>query len=90
MAKSSLADEKKARVSADKQKEQHQAQLRKQENRYKVEQMMREEDERPGPGTQGDPAATRHEPVTEGQKKVEKSKYAATEVFRSQKGNRFS
>jgi len=87
MAKSSLADDKKARVNADKDKQSQQAQLRRQETGYRVEQQIRDE---MGPGAKDDPAATRHEPLTEGQKVLEKSKYAATEVFRSPKGNRFS
>ncbi|KAH7135069.1 hypothetical protein B0J11DRAFT_151587 [Dendryphion nanum] len=37
-----------------------------------------------------DPAPTRHEPEDEGQKMREKSKYEASEVFRSRKGDRFS
>lgn len=37
-----------------------------------------------------DPAPTRHAPEDEAQKAKEKSKYEATEVFRSRKGDRFS
>ncbi|KAF2663640.1 hypothetical protein BT63DRAFT_460755 [Microthyrium microscopicum] len=36
----------------------------------------------------GDPAPTRHEPATEGQRTLEKSKYEATQVWRSPKGDR--
>jgi hypothetical protein len=35
-----------------------------------------------------DPAPTRHAPATEGQQVEEKSKYEASEVWRSKKGNR--
>lgn len=38
----------------------------------------------------GDPAPTRHEPQNENERVREKSKYEATEVFRSPKGDRFS
>lgn len=37
-----------------------------------------------------DPAPTRHEPDTDAQRAREKSKYEATEVYRSPKGDRFS
>jgi hypothetical protein len=37
-----------------------------------------------------DPAATRHEPLNDEERVREKSKYEATEVFRSPKGDRFS
>ncbi|KAI5299131.1 hypothetical protein KEM56_003499, partial [Ascosphaera pollenicola] len=37
-----------------------------------------------------DPAPTRHEPDTAGQKAVEKGKYEAEEVWRSKKGPRLS
>lgn len=37
-----------------------------------------------------DPAPTRHAPEDEGQKMREKSKYEASDVFRSRKGDRFS
>ena len=37
-----------------------------------------------------DPAPTRHAPETESQRVAEKSKYEATEVWRSRKGNRFT
>ncbi|KAL1645778.1 hypothetical protein SLS58_003662 [Diplodia intermedia] len=37
-----------------------------------------------------DPAPTRHAPETAGQQVFEKSKYEATEPFRSRKGDRFS
>ncbi|EOD52978.1 hypothetical protein BKCO1_3000050 [Neofusicoccum parvum] len=37
-----------------------------------------------------DPAPTRHAPATEGQQVLEKSKYEASEPFRSRKGDRFS
>jgi hypothetical protein len=37
-----------------------------------------------------DPAPARHAPETEGQRVVEKSKYEASEVWRSKKGDRFS
>lgn len=37
-----------------------------------------------------DPAPTRHEPDTEAQRELEKSKYEATETFRPPKGNRLS
>jgi len=58
---------------------------------YRVEQQLHDESgPGTGPGAMNDPAPTRHQPVTDGQKVLEKSKYAATEVFRSTKGNRFS
>lgn len=37
-----------------------------------------------------DPAPTRHAPEDEAQKASEKSKYEATQPFRSRKGDRFS
>ena len=37
-----------------------------------------------------DPAPTRHAPEDEGQQAREKSKYEASDVFRSRKGDRFS
>jgi hypothetical protein len=37
-----------------------------------------------------DPAPTRHAPSDEGQRVVEKSKYEASDVYRSRKGDRFS
>lgn len=37
-----------------------------------------------------DPAPTRHAPEDEAQKMREKSKYEASDVFRSRKGDRFS
>jgi hypothetical protein len=37
-----------------------------------------------------DPAPTRHEPVDERGRAVEKSKYEASDVYRSRKGDRFS
>ncbi|OSS46859.1 hypothetical protein B5807_09069 [Epicoccum nigrum] len=49
---------------------------------------IRREDETSNPSVQAnmDPAATRHAPEKEG----EKSKYEASDVFRSRKGDRFS
>lgn len=49
---------------------------------------IRREDEHTSPSVQAnsDPAATRHAPEKEG----EKSKYEASDVFRSRKGDRFS
>jgi hypothetical protein len=37
-----------------------------------------------------DPAPTRHEPVTDKEKLLEKSKYEAAETYRPPRGNRFS
>lgn len=37
-----------------------------------------------------DPAPTRHAPENEGQRVGEKSKYEASDVYRSRKGDRFS
>lgn len=37
-----------------------------------------------------DPAPTRHAPSDEGQRVGEKSKYEASDVYRSRKGDRFS
>ena len=37
-----------------------------------------------------DPAPTRHAPESEAQKTGEKSKYEASDVYRSRKGDRFS
>jgi hypothetical protein len=37
-----------------------------------------------------EPAPTRHAPATEGQKVTEKSKYEASEVWKSPKGSRFT
>jgi hypothetical protein len=37
-----------------------------------------------------DPAPTRHEPETEEEKILEKSKYEAAQTFRPPRGNRFS
>lgn len=37
-----------------------------------------------------DPAATRHEPETETERVLEKSKYETTQPFRPPRGNRFS
>ena len=37
-----------------------------------------------------DPATTRHAPTTEGEQMSEKSKYEATEVFKSRKGDRLT
>ncbi|KAJ5524535.1 hypothetical protein N7513_009664 [Penicillium frequentans] len=37
-----------------------------------------------------DPAATRHEPMTENDRVLEKGKYEAAEPFRPPRGNRFS
>ncbi|KAF8456390.1 hypothetical protein BGX38DRAFT_1127749 [Terfezia claveryi] len=37
-----------------------------------------------------DPAPTRHEPDTNGQREVEKSKYEAAVPYRTRKGDRFS
>lgn len=37
-----------------------------------------------------DPAATRHEPLTDNDRVLEKGKYEATEPFRPPRGNRFS
>ncbi|KAF8540246.1 hypothetical protein BDD12DRAFT_880902 [Trichophaea hybrida] len=44
----------------------------------------------PAAEASSDPAPTRHEPQTEDQQVREKSKYEASEVFRSPKGDRFS
>ncbi|KAF1962530.1 hypothetical protein CC80DRAFT_589046 [Byssothecium circinans] len=45
---------------------------------------------RPSQEASTDPAATRHAPVDEEGKVSEKSKYEASDVFRSRKGDRFS
>lgn len=37
-----------------------------------------------------DPAATRHEPETEAERVLEKSKYETAQPFRPPRGNRFS
>ena len=37
-----------------------------------------------------DPAATRHAPESESQRAIEKSKYEASQPYRSKKGDRFS
>jgi len=49
-------------------------------------------DESGNPSTQAnqDPAPTRHEPVGEEARAREKSKYEASDVYRSRKGDRFS
>jgi hypothetical protein len=44
----------------------------------------------PAAEASSDPAPTQHEPQTEDQRVREKSKYEASEVFRSPKGDRFS
>ena len=44
----------------------------------------------PGGDHTSDPAPTRHAALTEGQRIQEKSKYEASEPFRSRKGDRFS
>ncbi|KAF2871097.1 hypothetical protein BDV95DRAFT_573281 [Massariosphaeria phaeospora] len=44
----------------------------------------------PSQEASADPAATRHAPEDEAQRALEKSKYEASEVFRSRKGDRFS
>ncbi|KAK3308156.1 uncharacterized protein B0T15DRAFT_508654 [Chaetomium strumarium] len=44
----------------------------------------------PSQESSSDPAPTRHAPVTEQQRIVEKSKYESSQPFRSPKGDRFS
>jgi hypothetical protein len=44
----------------------------------------------PSQEASNDPAPTRHAPEDEAQKSKEKSKYEASDVFRSRKGDRFS
>ncbi|KAF2276466.1 uncharacterized protein EI97DRAFT_501227 [Westerdykella ornata] len=51
---------------------------------------QRDEAGNPSQEASQDPAPTRHAPEDEGQKMREKSKYEATDVFRSRKGDRFS
>ena len=77
-----------------------QARLKEQEIKFRVEQELRKErynkplrsDYTADPSSEAsaDPAPTRHAPATEGQKTLEKSKYAASEVWRSPKGDRLS
>ncbi|KAF2090751.1 hypothetical protein K490DRAFT_53709 [Saccharata proteae CBS 121410] len=44
----------------------------------------------PSQEASADPAPTRHAPETQGQQVFEKSKYEASDPFRSRKGDRFS
>jgi hypothetical protein len=74
-----------------------QARLRKSEIRFRAEQEYRRQNgfrddhaADPAREANADPAPTRHAPYTEGQRTSEKSKYAASEVFRSKKGDRLS
>jgi hypothetical protein len=98
LAKRSITQDKADRVDSDREYMAQQARLRELETRYKVEQELRKErnnkplrsDYTGDPSSEAatDPAPTRHAPATEGQKATEKSKYAASEVFRSPKGDR--
>jgi hypothetical protein len=98
MAKRSIAQDKAARVDTDKAYQDQQAQLRKQEVRFRTEEALRKESKtslsdyssNPSHEATSDPAPTRHAPTTEGQKTLEKSKYAAAEVWRSPKGDRLT
>jgi len=103
LAKRSINQDKASRVDSDRERAAEQARLKDLELRYRVEQEFRSgklgggkieatrTDHVGSPSSEAgtDPAATRHAPVTEEQKGLEKSKYAATEVYRSKKGDRF-
>lgn len=47
-------------------------------------------EENPSAQASQDPAPTRHAPSDEGQRVAEKSKYEASDVYRTRKGDRFS
>lgn len=49
-----------------------------------------EDDSNPSSQASQDPAPTRHAPEDAAQKEREKSKYEASDVYRSRKGDRFS
>lgn len=49
-----------------------------------------EDDSNPSSQASQDPAPTRHAPTDAEQKASEKSKYEASDVYRSRKGDRFS
>lgn len=100
MAKRSITTEKQSRVEEDRALMAQQTRLREAEIRFRAEQEFRNEsrgsyneDRYTGnpsaEANEGEVAPTRHAPSTEGQREKEKSKYAATEVWRAPKGDRF-
>jgi len=103
LAKRSINQDKASRVGSDRERAAEQARLKELELRYRVEQEMLDGKAQgrrgrtsrmdhagsPSPEAGTDPTPTRHAPETEAQKGLEKSKFAATEVYRSKKGDRF-
>jgi len=99
LAKNSIAQDRAQRVDQDRADAQVQKDLRDGEEKYKASKAFADANKKNLNGgyseganasqeAQIDPAATRHAPVTEGQRAVEKSKYEASQVWRSPKGGR--
>jgi hypothetical protein len=99
LAKRSINNDRHNRAAADREAAATQRRMRDAEIAFRAEKSVNQEeyhkghsvnDHGIGPSREAasDPAPTRHVPVTEGQKAVEKSKYEPTEVFRSPKGDR--
>lgn len=66
------------------------------ENEHRRQETLRQsrpnttDDLSPSSQASHDPAATRHEPETEAERVLEKSKYETAQPFRPPRGNRFS
>jgi hypothetical protein len=99
LAKNSISQDRAQRVDLDRENARIQRELRASEDKYKASKAFVDADKKglnrgfsdsanASREAQVDPAATRHAPVTEGQRAIEKSKYEATEVWRSPKGGR--
>jgi len=94
-AKWSINQDRAAKAKEDIEWRKQQAKLRENEAEYRQYVLgkngkgMTDESTNPSAEAAADPAATRHAPTTEGQRVLEKSKYEASEVWRSPKGDRF-
>ncbi|KAH8805846.1 hypothetical protein F5884DRAFT_800805 [Xylogone sp. PMI_703] len=85
-AKTQINEDRAARHKKEQQRQQMIAQLEADEKAYK----NLAHSDSPSQQANVDPAPTRHAPTNLGEQVIEKSKYEASEPFRSKKGDRFS
>jgi hypothetical protein len=100
LAKRSIAQDRIVKAEEERQRIIEQRKLREGEEKYKASRGVIEADKSQLNGSSGgaepsaeahsDPAPTRHAPTTETQKVLEKSKFEASEVWKSPKGGRFT
>ncbi|KAF2096162.1 hypothetical protein NA57DRAFT_78932 [Rhizodiscina lignyota] len=97
-AKRSIASDREARAQTELERRQRQEQMRRQERllqaspSYAKPPMTRNGEHSGNPSYEAsqDPAPISHAPSTEGERLKDKSKYEASEPWRSRKGDRFS